>query len=358
MSGTEIQKVESTTVARYVDPMIEHFDVVEKMANKLAQSQAFGKKTPSEITALMMIAHSRGIPLIEGPIRFHVFQGQTTMKSAVILAEFQKARGVCKWVETSDTRHAAYFSHPEFYPEPELVEFTVKEAEKAGLMGKEVWQKWRKNMLRARVITNGVGLVLPGVTMGIMSAEEAQEIEVEFRPATPDEASARTAQKLKETLKETQKKVAEPEAVIDATVTPSPTSVAPEPRKADPQPKAEWSKHVSDDAARFNGDVAALAQRFPDIAILKTEVKQEEINRALVDSYVEAKLLDTESLKTNGKKDGKKFATAMQSLWDKDAEDFKKRIGNYLAARYQEVAAALPDDADLADDEFEPGEDG
>lgn len=58
-------------------------------------------------------------------------------------------------------------------------EFTFKDAAKAGLVNKDNWKNYPKNMLFARALSNGARWYCPDVICGWYTAEEMQDIEPE-----------------------------------------------------------------------------------------------------------------------------------------------------------------------------------
>jgi len=56
-------------------------------------------------------------------------------------------------------------------------EFTFKDAAKAGLVNKDNWKNYPKNMLFARALSNGARWYCPDVICGWYTAEEMQDIE-------------------------------------------------------------------------------------------------------------------------------------------------------------------------------------
>ncbi len=60
-----------------------------------------------------------------------------------------------------------------------ISEFTFKDAAKAGLVNKDNWKNYPKNMLFARALSNGARWYCPDVICGWYTAEELQDIEPE-----------------------------------------------------------------------------------------------------------------------------------------------------------------------------------
>ena len=61
--------------------------------------------------------------------------------------------------------------------------FTFKDAAKAGLVNKDNWKSYPKNMLFARALSNACRFYCPEVISGYYSVEELQDVETEIIPA-------------------------------------------------------------------------------------------------------------------------------------------------------------------------------
>jgi hypothetical protein len=90
-------------------------------------------------------------------------------------------------LEYTDTRVVAKFSHPQ--GGAVTIDWDTERAKRAGLGGKDTWKQYPRQMLRARVISEGVRTVFPGATAGMMAPEEAMDAaplaEVDVTPAKP-----------------------------------------------------------------------------------------------------------------------------------------------------------------------------
>jgi hypothetical protein len=103
---------------------------------------------------------------------YHIIQGRPSLKADTMLARFQQAGGVVKWLCLTDLKCEAEFSHPVHSPSPVKIDWTIERAKKAGLASKEVWIGYARAMLRSRTISEGVRTTLPGVIQGIYTPEE------------------------------------------------------------------------------------------------------------------------------------------------------------------------------------------
>jgi len=120
--------------------------------------------------ALMLIAQAEGMHPAIAARDFHVIQGRPALKADAMLARFQAAGGKVQWTSYTETKVAGIFSHPAGGSVE--VEWTIAMAKTAGLAGKDVWKQYPRGMLRARVISEGVRTVYPGVAVGVYTPEE------------------------------------------------------------------------------------------------------------------------------------------------------------------------------------------
>jgi hypothetical protein len=160
---------------------------LEVMASKVAKSRLFNMDEAQAFT-LMLLCQSRGIAPIEAVMRFDIIQGRPAMKSDAMLAEFQRLGGTVEWLSDNDNPdyQEALFSHPKLCPKPKRVKFSMKDATRAGVVGKDNWKKYPASMLRARVVSNALRMVSPGIVSGIYTPEECSDMD----PPRHVEASA------------------------------------------------------------------------------------------------------------------------------------------------------------------------
>lgn len=150
---------------------------IERMGAVMAGSKMFGFKTIEEAVALMLIAQAEGNHPAKAAQEYHVIQGRPALKADAMLARFQAAKGVVEWEELTDEVVSAYFSHPTACPKPIKVEWTMERAKNAQLTGKDNWRKYPRQMLKARVISEGVRMTYPGVAVGLYTPEEVEQFD-------------------------------------------------------------------------------------------------------------------------------------------------------------------------------------
>lgn len=134
-----------------------------------------GFNNTAQVITLALVAQDEGRSIGSVARDYHVINGRPTLKADAMLARYQSAGGKVEWKELSETRCAARFSHPSSGSFE--LEWTIEQAQKAGITGNPTWKKYPRAMLRARVISEGVRTSLPAVLVGIYTPEEAEDME-------------------------------------------------------------------------------------------------------------------------------------------------------------------------------------
>lgn len=149
---------------------------IEKMAQRMVASKLFGVQNTDQAVSLMLIAQAEGMHPALAARDYHIIQGRHTLKADAMLARFQQSGGKVEWNEYTDTKVSAMFSHPSS-PKPVLIEWDMNRATQAGIGGKDNWKKYPRQMLKARVVSDGVRLCYPGCAVGVYTPEEAQDFD-------------------------------------------------------------------------------------------------------------------------------------------------------------------------------------
>lgn len=155
---------------------------MEKIARAIAGSKLFGAQTPEQALALCLIAQAEGKHPALAAQTYHIIEGRPSKKADAMLIDFQAAGGTVRWHELSDKKADATFAHP--IGGEVRIDWDMERAKKAQLGGKAMWSKYPRQMLRARVISEGVRTVFPGATSGMYVPEEVRDFD-EDRPAQP-----------------------------------------------------------------------------------------------------------------------------------------------------------------------------
>jgi hypothetical protein len=144
---------------------------IERMAQHIAKSGLFGVRTPEQATALMLIAQAEGLHPAIAARDYHIINGKPALRSDAMLARFQAAGGSVLWGAYTEQKVSATFKHPA--GGSVSIEWSLDMAERAQLTTRNpTWRTYPRQMLRARVISEGVRAVFPGVAVGVYTVEE------------------------------------------------------------------------------------------------------------------------------------------------------------------------------------------
>ncbi len=172
------------TVERNLPAVVQMADI-ERMAQVVVKSKLFGVETIEQAMTLMLLAQAEGVHPAIAMRDYHIVEGKPALKADAMLARFQAGGGKIEWEEYTDTKVSAYFSHPNS-PKPVLIEWSIESANKVKvynrknqgwepITNKHTWKSYPRQMLKARVISEGVRATNPGVSVGIYTPEEVQD---------------------------------------------------------------------------------------------------------------------------------------------------------------------------------------
>ena len=149
---------------------------IKQMAIVVAESKMFGIQTTEQAMSLMLIAQAEGMHPAKAAQEYHVIQGKPSLKSDAMLARFQAAGGKVNWVTMEDEKVVAEFSHPS--GGSITIDWDMDRAKRAGLGGKGTWKQYPRQMLSARVISEGIRRVFPGATGSFYVKEEVEDFDI------------------------------------------------------------------------------------------------------------------------------------------------------------------------------------
>lgn len=162
---------------------------IEKMGTAIAKSKLFGLNDPTQALALMLVAQAEGLHPAVAARDYHIIEGRPALKADAMLSRFQERGGVVQWDELTDTRVVGVFSHPQSCPKPVRIEWTIERAKTAEVYREKtstgktgMWVKYPRQMLRARVISEGVRTSYPLACNGMYVPEEVQDFDDKPKP--------------------------------------------------------------------------------------------------------------------------------------------------------------------------------
>ena len=158
---------------------------VERVALAIAKGGLFGTNDPNAVLTLCLLAQAEGQHPAVVFRDYHVIQGKPAKKADAMLRDFINSGGKVEWHKLDDETADATFSHP---AGTARIDWTIARAKKAQLTT-AMWSKYPRQMLRSRVISEGVRTVYPGATSGLYVPEEVEDFTPKAEPidATPSD---------------------------------------------------------------------------------------------------------------------------------------------------------------------------
>jgi hypothetical protein len=150
------------------------FNEMQEMAAAISRCGLFGVKNIDQALALMLVAQAEGQHPATITQDYDIIQGRAARKTHSVLSRFQQMGGSVEWHELSETVADATFSHKA--GGSLRMTWTIEQAKRVGLTGKDNWKNYPRAMLRARCIAEGVRAVYPAALGGMLVTEEAQDL--------------------------------------------------------------------------------------------------------------------------------------------------------------------------------------
>lgn len=142
------------------------------LAEAFAKSRLFGCETKEQALSLMALCEAQGLHPANAVQEYHIISGRPSLKADAMLTRFQRAGGRVEFTSYTDEKVEAKFSHPQ--GGSLTVSWDMARAKRAQLTT-AMWTKYPRQMLRSRVISEGVRALFPGVLGGMYAPEEVQD---------------------------------------------------------------------------------------------------------------------------------------------------------------------------------------
>jgi hypothetical protein len=252
-------------IAIQAQPQVPAFGLsdLERIATAIARGGLFGSKDPHAVLTLCMLAQAEGQHPAVVFRDYDLIQGKPAKKAEAMLRDFMNSGGKVTWNRLDDECADATFSHPQ--GGTVTINWTMARAAKAQLGGKDMWKKYPRQMLRSRVVSEGVRTVCPNATSGLYVPEEVRDFASDSTPtdtpATPEPKRARD-------LTPKQKEAAATANLISHTDTDAVATKA--------RAKAEdWLSWLKDEVEAVGGEVEAVRTIFADAAPTLVKLEKE-----------------------------------------------------------------------------------
>ena len=150
---------------------------LERMADNVVKGGLFpGIKTTQQALTLFLVAQAEGLHPMTATMRYNIIQGRPAMKSEAMLASFIERGGTVDWAEYTDTAVTGIFTS-KGVPKGVTVRWTMDDARRAGVTMNQTWTKYPRQMLKARVASDGVRMADPAVNQGRYTEQEVADFE-------------------------------------------------------------------------------------------------------------------------------------------------------------------------------------
>lgn len=146
------------------------------MADAIAKSRLFPEiNTSDRAMTLMLLCQAEGLNPIQALQRYNIIKGKPAKNADAILSDYLASGGKLKWEVYTDSECTATFTHPS--TGSIRISWTMDRAKKAGLGDKANWRAYPRQMLKARVISEGVRASNPASCVGLYTPEEVQDFD-------------------------------------------------------------------------------------------------------------------------------------------------------------------------------------
>lgn len=155
---------------------------IKAMGKDLAAAGMFGVRTEAQGVVAMLTCVSENMTLVEFGKTYHIIEGKLSMRADAMQGKFQESGGRIEWIQSDGEACEAKFSHKDYCPNGVTIRVTLKELVASGVTKdkygpvKDVYRKHPRQMLRARVISEGVRMINPSIVAGYYTPEEEIDI--------------------------------------------------------------------------------------------------------------------------------------------------------------------------------------
>ena len=244
---------------------------LQSIAKELVGSKLHQHRNPADVLFVIFVGESLGLTPATALINIYNVNGMPAMKADLKLALAKKHPEYAGCTIKSDANQCTVEMKrklPSGEIETIISTFTMKDAERAGLLKKDNWQKYPARMLKARAVSYAVNDLFPDVFFGLLSKEEAEEIEA---------PKATVKAKEKEIPEQKFSRVEEyhyPEDIVYEVISDTENETAPEPA-SEPEPEFAPEAEIIETPPIGENEMEYLRQATIDIMKRLAEEKIE-----------------------------------------------------------------------------------
>lgn len=160
----------------------EEINQIDIFKEPMAMGEIFSKsgmfpdiKSATQAVVKIMAGKELGMTPFQSMASIYIVNGRLSLTSQAMSSLIKKTKKYdYKVIKLDDTECSI-----DFYSNDDKLgnsTFTFKDAAKAGLVNKEVWKSYPKNMLFARALSNGARFYTPDAIAGYYSKEEVEDL--------------------------------------------------------------------------------------------------------------------------------------------------------------------------------------
>lgn len=178
-AGAVVPLTQQTAVVAMVDmggaqmPLAQAIEIATQMEGAATLPRHFQKR--ADLVAAVLSAMQWRVPIMAVVRGCHMIEGKLTPGADLMVAIARASGDILDW-------HEEPFDEPVIgcrvtaavrgLSHPVTETFTLADAQRAGLAGKDNWRKWPRDMCRARAVSRVAARACPAALAGIYSQEE------------------------------------------------------------------------------------------------------------------------------------------------------------------------------------------
>ena len=154
---------------------------LQSISKELAQSRLHAHRNPADVLFVISVGESLGLNAATALMNIYNVNGMPTMKAdlKLALAKRHPEYAGCEIDANTERCIVKMKRRSENGTEEAITStFTIEDAKRAGLFPKkDNWRMYPQRMLKARAISYAVNDLFPDIVFGMLSSEEAQDID-------------------------------------------------------------------------------------------------------------------------------------------------------------------------------------
>jgi hypothetical protein len=145
------------------------------LASAAAASKFFGASTPEQALLLMVTGRDLGLSYAQSLRAFSIIQGKPVLTAQGMVAICLRAKDVCERFDVIEaTNERATVEVQRRGSPPRRITFTIEDARRARLDGKDNWKTYPSRMLLARAQAFAAREAFPDLLMGLYDSDEVE----------------------------------------------------------------------------------------------------------------------------------------------------------------------------------------